>query len=137
MKFKLPLALLALVLPTSFLLAADVSGNWKAEIDTPIGLQKYVYTFKQTGTTVTGKANADIAGEKRETDLKDVKLDKDKITFVEMLKFQDNEIKVTYEGTIAGNEIKFHREVGEFAKEDLVAKRETPAAPAAPAAPAK
>ena len=38
-------------------LAADVTGTWKAEFDTPRGLQKYTFTLKQDGTSVTGKAN--------------------------------------------------------------------------------
>ena len=46
--------------------AANVAGEWKAEFDTQIGVQKYTYTLKQDGDKVTGKANSDIAGEKRE-----------------------------------------------------------------------
>ena len=48
----------------------------------------------------------------------------DKVSFVEMLNFQDNEIRITYTGKISGNEIKFTRKVGDFATEDIVAKRE-------------
>ena len=29
--------------------AADVTGVWKAEFDTQIGVQKYTYTLKQDG----------------------------------------------------------------------------------------
>ena len=38
------------------------------------------------------------------------------ISFVEMLNFQDNEIRISYTGklTTNANEIKFTREVGEF-----------------------
>ena len=106
--------------------AVDLTGTWKAEFDTQIGMQKYTYTLKQDGKVVTGKASADIAGEKRESELKEGKIDNDTVSFVEMLSFQGNEIKITYTGKIAENEIKFVREVGEFAKEELVAKREAP-----------
>ena len=51
--------------------------------------------------------------------------DGDKVSFAETLKFQDNEIRITYSGTLAGDEMKLVREVGDFAKEDVVAKRET------------
>ncbi|MCX6925534.1 MAG: malectin domain-containing carbohydrate-binding protein [Verrucomicrobia bacterium] len=54
-----------------------------------------------------------------------------------MLNFQDNEIRITYTGKLSanGNEIKFTREVDEFAKEDIVAKRDGTASSAtAPAA---
>lgn len=131
MKIRSLLLLLA-ALPT-FVFAADVTGTWKAEFDTQIGLQKYTYTLKQDGAKVSGKASADIAGEKREAELKEGKLEGDTLTFVEMLNFQGNEIRITYTGKITANEIKFTREVGEFAKEELTAKREAPSTP--PAAP--
>src|SRR5476649_1323248 len=125
------LLFLALVGFAGSVLAAEVSGTWKAEFDTQIGVQKYTYTLKQDGTTVTGKASSDLGGEKREAELKEGKLDGDTISFVELLNFQGNELRIAYSGKVAGNEIKFTREVGEFAKEELVAKREAPPAPAA------
>ena len=75
---------------------------------------------------MTGKANSEVGDRKREAELKEGKVDGDTISFVEMLNFQDNEIRITYTGKLSanGNEIKFTREVGEFAKEDIVAKRE-------------
>ena len=103
--------------------AADVTGEWKAEFDTQIGVQKYTYTLKQDGDKVTGKANSDIAGEKREVELKEGKLDGDTITFVEIFDFQGNELRIEYKGKVAGDEIKFTRNVGEFATEEFVAKR--------------
>ena len=53
-------------------------------------------------------------------------MDGDAISFVEMLNFQDNEIRITYTGKLSadGNEIKFTREVGDFGKMEIVAKRE-------------
>ena len=111
--------------------AADVSGTWKAEFDTQIGVQKYAYTLKQDGATITGKAVSEINGEKRETELKQGRLEGDAVSFVEILNFQGNELRIAYQGKLAENEIKFTREVGEFAKEEFIAKRE--AAPAPPA----
>jgi hypothetical protein len=120
----LPFALgLAIV---SGLAAADATGVWKAEFNTQVGTQKYTFTLQQDGAIVTGKASSDIGGEKRETDLKDGKIDRDVITFAEMLPFQGNELLITYRGQIMGNEIRFTREVGEFAREELIAKREIP-----------
>ena len=56
----------------------------------------------------------------------------DKISFVELLNLQDIELRITYAGKLSttGKEIQFTREVGEFAKEEIVARRE-PSAPAA------
>jgi len=130
---KIRFLFLLLVSLPCFAFAADVSGTWKAEFDTQIGVQKYTYTLKQDGTKITGKASADIAGEKRDVELKEGKLTGDTVSFVEMLNFQGNEIRITYTGKISENEIKFTREVGEFAKEELVAKRAAAPAPAAAA----
>jgi enterochelin esterase-like enzyme len=125
------IVLLTLAAWPLFVLAADVTGNWKSEFDSQIGLQKYTFTFKQDGAMLTGKANSEAGDRKREAKLKEGKVDGDAISFVEMFSFQDNEIRITYTGKLSGNgnEIKFTREVGEFAKEEIVAKRE-PSAPA-------
>jgi enterochelin esterase-like enzyme len=117
-------------LPLS-ILAADVTGTWKSEFDSQIGTQKYTFTFKQDGTNLTGKANSEITDQKREADLKEGKIDGDAISFVEMMKFQDNDIRITYTGKLTTNvnEINFTREVGDIAKEEIVAKREPAASP--------
>src|SRR4051812_47331133 len=110
------------------LAAADATGVWKAEFDTQIGLQKYTFTLKQEGSTVTGMAASDIGGEKRETELREGRIEREAISFVELLPFQGNELRIAYRGQITDNEIKFTREVGDMVREDLVAKRETPVA---------
>lgn len=112
--------------------AADVTGVWRAEFDTQIGVQKYTYTLKQDGDKVTGKANSDIAGEQREVELKEGRLEADTITFVEVFDFQGTEIRIEYKGKVSGDEIQFTRNVGEFATEQFVARRgEAAAAPPA------
>jgi len=75
---------------------------------------------------LTGKADSEVGDRKREAELKEGKVDGDTISFVEMLSLQDNEIRITYVGkrSAEGNEIKFTREVGDFAKGEIVAKRE-------------
>jgi len=117
------------ILPQS---AADVSGTWKSEFDSQIGNQRYTFTFKQDGTKLTGKANSEIGDRKREAELEEGKVEGDTISFVEILSFQDNEIRITYTGKLSanGNEIKFTREVGNFAKEEIVARREQTASAA-------
>ena len=111
--------------------AADVTGTWKAEFESQIGLQKYTYTLKQDGTNLTGKANSVAGEQKREADLKEGKVTGDKVSFVEMLNFQGNDIHITYTGTLSSNEMKLTREVGTFAKEEIVAKRDGAAPTAA------
>jgi len=125
--------LLALAVASLSALAADITGTWKAEFNTQRGLQTYTFTLKQDGTTVTGKANVEREGEKSEAELKEGKVDGDTVTFVELLKIQDNELRITYTGKISGNEIKFTRKVGDFGSSEATAKRDggaqTPAAP--------
>lgn len=104
-------------------LAGDISGSWQAEFDTQIGIQKYTFTFTQDGDKITGKANSIIGEEKRDVELKEIKLEGDTLTFFETFEFQGNEIRIDYKGTVSGDEIKFTRQVGEFATEELVAKR--------------
>jgi enterochelin esterase-like enzyme len=122
---KTQITLLTLAALSLSALAADVSGTWKAEFDTQRGLQKYTFTLKQDGTSVTGKANVE-----REAELKEGKVEGDTVTFVEPLRIQDNEIQITYTGKISGNEIKFTRKVGDFGSSEATAKRETVSAAA-------
>jgi alpha-L-arabinofuranosidase len=123
MKRYLLLTLAALPLALS---AADVTGTWKSEFDSQIGLQKYTYTLKQDGTKLTGKADSEVGDQKREAALQEGKVDGGAVSFVEIFNFQENEIRITYTGKLSsdGNEIKVTREVGDFAKEDIVLKRE-------------
>ena len=127
---KTHITLLTLAIASLSAFAADITGTWKAEFDTQRGLQKYTFTLKQDGASVTGKANVDREGEKREAELKEGKVEGDTVTFVEPLKIQDNDVRITYTGKISGNEIKFTRQVGEFGKSEATAKREGGAAAA-------
>lgn len=133
---KTPLTLLTFALAALSALAADVTGTWNAEFQTQRGLQKYTFILKQDGSSVAGKANVERDGEKREAELKEGKVEGNTISFVELLKFQDNELRITYTGNISAGEIKFVRKVGDFGSSEATAKRETAkaATPAAPAA---
>ena len=116
------LTTLTLGVPCS-LNAADVAGKWKSEFDTQIGHLKYIYEFKLDGDKLTGKAIGDIAGEKSATEIKEGKVNGAEISFVEMVKFQGQDVRVDYKGKVAGDEIKFTRTVDQTIKEELVAKR--------------
>lgn len=125
---KLHLSVLFVIMMTNVLLpsttmAIDVTGTWKAEIETQVGKFKYSYILKQEGTQITGKILSELEGEKRETVVLEGKLNGDTIEFVEMMKFQDMDLKITYKGKVTGDEISFTRQVGEFATEVFIAKR--------------
>jgi hypothetical protein len=110
------------VLAASFSLAyaVDISGTWKASFDTPIGRQNYTYEFVVKDSTLTGRAKS----ENGDTAITEGKVEGDKVSFVENLNFQGTEIKITYRGTVtSADEIKFTRQVADFATEELVATR--------------
>jgi hypothetical protein len=103
--------------------AADITGKWTTQFDSPIGVQKYTYDFQVDGEKLTGKAVGDVAGEKRESEIKEGRVTSNEVSFVEMLRFGDQDLRIEYKGKISGDEIKFTRQVGDFATEELVAKR--------------
>ncbi len=110
----------------------DISGVWHGEFDSQIGMQKYDYTLKVSDGKVTGKANSEINDQKRETELTEGKISGDTVTFVEPLKFNDTDVRIEYTDKIKGDEIAFHRKVGDFATEDFVAKRKAATATETP-----
>jgi hypothetical protein len=123
------LAMLALMLASALpATAAELSGQWTAEFDSPIGMQKYVYEFTKSGDALTGKATYDHSMGKGTVDLKDVKVEGDKVSFAEPLKIEGNEITITYSGTLTGDELKLTRVVGDFGSEQLTARRAAAAA---------
>ena len=103
--------------------AADIDGKWRAEFESQIGQQKYTFDLKADGEKLTGKASFERQNQKGEAELKDGKIAKDEVSFVETLKFQDQEIRIEYKGKIVGDELKLHRKVGDLAEYDIVAKR--------------
>ena len=119
--------LIAAVLPAS---ASSLIGKWSAEFESPIGVQKYTYEFKNSGDTLSGQATFEHSMGKGTVQLKNLKVDGDKVSFAEPLTIEGNEITIIYSGTLAGDELKLTRTVGDFGTEQLTAKR-------APAAPAK
>lgn len=54
--------------------AADVAGRWRAEFESPRGVQKYVFTFQTDGEKLTGKAVSEMGERKREAELLEAKL---------------------------------------------------------------
>jgi len=100
-----------------------VDGTWKAQFDSQIGVQKYTYVFHVDGTNVNGTATGEREMGTNTVAITEGKISKDEIFFVEPLKFNDNELRIEYTGKIAGDEIKFHRKVGDVAEEDFVAQR--------------
>jgi autotransporter translocation and assembly factor TamB len=88
--------LLAALSLTAF--AADVTGNWKASLETPNGSMEFTYVLKADGNTVTGTIQSQIGDMK----IDEGKIDGDKISFSVTV---ENMGKISYNGTVKGDEM--------------------------------
>jgi hypothetical protein len=125
MKIRLLGTLALLIATVSTAGTAELLGRWTAEFDSPIGVQKYVYEFQQSGEALSGQATYEHSMGKGTVDLQNLKVDGDKVTFEEPLNINGDKITITYSGTLAGDELKLARVVGDFGTEQLTAKRAT------------
>ena len=106
--------------------AADVAGKWSAKAQGA----DITLTFKVDGTTLTGTVDNTQAGP---TDIKEGKIEGDNISFYVVRTMGESQIKISWKGTIAGDEIKFKRQVegggmggpggAAAAAEEIIAKR--------------
>ena len=101
----------------------NITGTWKGQFDSQIGEQKYTYVFRTDGTNVTGTATGEREMGTNTVVITEGKISTNELSFVEPLKFDDNELRIEYTGKVNGDEIKFHRKVGDVAEEDFVAHR--------------
>lgn len=86
--------------------AADITGKWVAQMPgRDGGTTEQVFMFKQSGENLTGS----ITTPRGEQQISEGKVTGDTVSFVTVMSFGGNEMKMAYKGTIAGNEIKFTR----------------------------
>lgn len=134
-----PLLIASFVLAglASVLQAADPTGTWQASFETPLGQQKYVFNFSVQDGKLGARAVAEAREQKRDVEFIETKLADDTLTFVEIRKFQDNEMRVEYVGKLGDDGIRFTRKVGDRGTQEFVATRVNgPSAAPAAAAPA-
>jgi hypothetical protein len=101
----------------------SVAGKWHGEFDSQVGHQSYTYDFKVDGTNLTGNAFGIRDNGTNDVAITEGSISTNGISFVEPLKFDDNDVRIEYTGKVNGDEIKFHRQVGDFGSEDFTAKR--------------
>ena len=109
--------------------APDPSGKWLASLETPVGVFKYTYTLKVEGAKVTGTAAYEAQGDfpAAQVSITEGKAEGKKVSFREIMSIMGMDIPIDYTGEIvSADEIKFTRQVGEFATEQFVAKRAKP-----------
>ncbi len=122
MTFRRVIALgtaLALALITAVAWAAGATGKWTATFNTQVGEQKYTWDLTASGSKLTGKyistnGNGEIV---------DGRIEGDDLSWVEMLKFQDMDLRIVYKAKLSGDELKISRNVADIATEEGVAKR--------------
>jgi hypothetical protein len=100
---------------TLSLIAADLAGTWKGSMETQIGA---------TDVTITLRPGADLAGTVKvgeyEAPIENAKLAGDKLSF----EINIDPGKVTYEGTVAGDEMQLNVTGTQGNKYTLVCKRQ-------------
>jgi len=121
---RLPALFALFALAPLLSLAADLAGTWKTEFDSQIGIQKYTFEFTSEGDALTGQAAFENSLGNGKVALKAIKVDGEKVTFVEEFNFEGQMIPITYTGTLTDDTMTLHRQVGEFGSEDIVAHRQ-------------
>ena len=103
-------------------LAADVSGKWTAEVPGRQGnTQPTTFNLKADGSKLSGT----VTNRRGDSEIKDGKIDGDNISFVQVMNFNGNEMKMTYKGVVSGDSIKFSRmrDGGDGQAQEFTAKR--------------
>lgn len=103
--------------------SASLDGRWTGTINTQIGMQEYVYTIERKEGKWLGKATMKLDGNAYASELVNFKLDGNKVSFEEKLKFNDMDLLILYTGDFSSDQMKLVRKVGEFANEELVVHR--------------
>ncbi len=119
-KTQLLLSALFLLCVATTATAADITGNWKADLETPQGKVEVSYTFKQAGETLSGTWQA---ARSPLVQITDGKVEGDKVSFV--VKVGPNgELTFAHEGKIEGDSIQFTmKPSGEFPGSTVIAKK--------------
>jgi hypothetical protein len=101
--------------------AADVSGTWKAAIETPNGPFETTFVFKTEGDKLTGTtSNQFMQG----APISEGKVDGENVAFVVKGNFNGNDVQVNYKGKVSGDEMKLTVEIAGIDRTlEMTAKR--------------
>jgi hypothetical protein len=99
--------------------AAGATGKWTATFNTQVGEQTYTWDLTATGSKLTGKYTSSNGN----GEISDGKIEGDDLSWVEMLKFQDMDLRIVYKAKLSGDELRISRNVADIATEEGVAKR--------------
>jgi hypothetical protein len=95
-------SLVLILVAAAALLAADVSGKWKASFTSSDGqTRESMLTLQADGEKLTGT----MSGRTGESKIQDGTVKGDEITFVVVRNFNGDDIKFNYKGTVTGNKM--------------------------------
>ena len=101
--------------------AADVDGKWSGTISVDgAGEFPVAFEFKADGTTLTGST---LSPDGMSVNIKDGKIDGDKITFLVSLDFGGMPLDIAYSGVVSPSELKMKADVVGMTM-DFVVKKE-------------
>jgi hypothetical protein len=116
------LALIAVCLAVAW--AADVSGKWKGEYQSPDGqTRQSTFTFQLSAEKLTGT----VGSARGDAQISEGKVSGDDISFTVVRNFGGDDVKFLYKGKVSGDEIKLKVTAnfgGEERTFDMTAKRE-------------
>ncbi len=99
--------------------AAGATGKWTATFNTQVGEQKYTWDLTAAGSKLTGKYTSSNGN----GEIIDGKVDGNNLSWVENLDYQGMPLRIEYNATLSGDELKISRKVADVATEEGVAKR--------------
>ena len=119
-KYELIKSVLFIMLLAVVASAADITGKWKADLQTPQGKVEVSYTFQQKGEVLTGTWQA---AQSPTVEITEGKVTGDKVVFVVKMGPNAN-ITFAHEGKIEGDQIQLTmKPSGEFPGSTVTATR--------------
>jgi hypothetical protein len=113
--------ILVLTLVATPAFAADVDGKWAGTISTPGGDFPVAFEFKSDGSTLTGTT---MSPDGMSINIKDGKIDGDKVTFGVSFDFGGMALDIAYSGVVTPSEMKMTADVAGMALEFVVKKQQ-------------
>ncbi len=104
----------------------SVEGKWHAAFETAVGEQTYHFSFADNNGKPTAAAVATTGAQKRDVEFTDVKIENDTISFVEVRKVQDRELRIDFSGKLTATGLAVERKVGAFGSANAMTTRLMP-----------
>lgn len=89
--------------------AATVDGTWEAEIETPRGPTVVRFVLRSDGDKLTGTVGNEAMGE---SEIQEGKVTGEQVSFVQVMRRGDFEMRFQYEGTVRDDELELTRTMG-------------------------